>query len=99
MGLGIVRAPPRSHADINKDRHMFAGIRVFFWACCFSKSGGQNRLRDVASHRSLAILPTRRCPSNAWANGAPDFELATDASARRLPTLLLRPRYPSHRPG
>src|SRR5262249_24941950 len=45
MGLGIVRAPPRSHADINKDRHMFAGIRFFFWACCFSKSGGQNRLR------------------------------------------------------
>ena len=50
--------------------------------------GGQNRLRHVVAHRSRAILPARRRASNARANGAPDFELATDASSRRLPALL-----------
>src|SRR5262245_24053608 len=49
-----------------------------------------NRLRDVASRRLRAILPTRRCTSKRVDNGASAFEVPAEACSRLLPILLRR---------
>src|SRR6516162_9333866 len=58
----------------------------------------------ISPRIARAILATRRCTAKRMGNGAPDFELAADASSRRLPTLPLSeetqaPRQAPPEPG